>query len=426
MQLTRRAFFTLAPAFALTICVALSNASAQPGGAKGDKEDSSKSMDNDAAAAARWLQAAFDGQEKTEAVEMLLAIAKGSKMGLREGWFHPGQSRHDWKWLAQRHDIPVSGSITRDAFQGPADVFARLDRNKDGELRAEDFDLWERMPFTMQAWMAGRWFRKLNTTGDGWLTREEWLKFFDDAALGKDALTAEGLRDAIGAIAMGGMGKSDMPSQQALVRGLFRGEIGSIHEGPKLNDYAPDFTLKTRDGKQTIRLGDHIGKKPIVLVFGNYTCGPFRQMYPRVDELAQLYKDDALFLGVYVREAHPTNGWRMGSNDDAGVSLAQPKNYSERAAVANTCSLKIKMSIPLLVDEMDDRVGHAYSGMPSRLYIIDRAGKVAYKAGRGPFGFKADEMEQSLLMLLMAERNAEVIAPPSLDTSSGERAPRPR
>jgi hypothetical protein len=39
--------------------------------------------------------------------------------------------------------------------------------------------------------------------------------------------------------------------------------------------------------------------------------------------------------------------------------------------------------------------------MPARLYVIDPAGKVAYKGGRGPFGFKAREMEQVLIMLLM-------------------------
>ena len=59
--------------------------------------------------------------------------------------------------------------------------------------------------------------------------------------------------------------------------------------------------------------------------------------------------------------------------------------------------------MPLLVDGLDDRVGHAYSGMPDRLYVLDREGRVAYKGGRGPFGFKSGEMEQSLAMLLLDE-----------------------
>jgi hypothetical protein len=102
-----------------------------------------------------------------------------------------------------------------------------------------------------------------------------------------------------------------------------------------------------------------------------------------------------------VREAHPTDGWRMRSNDEAGISIKQPGNEAERLGVAKRCCQALKISMTLLLDEMDDRVGHAYSGMPDRLYLIDREGRVAYKSGRGPFGFKPGELEQSLVMLLM-------------------------
>jgi hypothetical protein len=94
----------------------------------------------------------------------------------------------------------------------------------------------------------------------------------------------------------------------------------------------------------------------------------------------------------------------MGSNDAAGVKLAQPRDFAERCTAAGQCNAKLKMSIPLLVDEMDDRVGHAYSGMPSRLYVIDRQGKITYKSGRGPFGFRPGEMEQSLVMMLLDQQ----------------------
>src|SRR5262249_24234751 len=52
---------------------------------------------------AKWLEDAFEGQPKTEAAEMLIAIARGSQMGPGEGWFHPGQGRYNWEWLAARH-----------------------------------------------------------------------------------------------------------------------------------------------------------------------------------------------------------------------------------------------------------------------------------------------------------------------------------
>jgi hypothetical protein len=57
--------------------------------------------------------------------------------------------------------------------------------------------------------------------------------------------------------------------------------------------------------------------------------------------------------------------------------------------------------MPVVVDELNDLVGHTYSGMPDRLYVIDRNGRVAYKGGRGPFGFKSREMEQALVMTLL-------------------------
>jgi hypothetical protein len=116
------------------------------------------------------------------------------------------------------------------------------------------------------------------------------------------------------------------------------------------------------------------------------------------------YGDRAEFLAVYVREAHPTDGWRVPGNDKAGISIAQPRNQGEREGVAATCCLELKMSMPLLVDGLDDKVGHAYSGMPDRLYLIDRDGRVAYKGGRGPFGFKSGELEHALVMLLLDQR----------------------
>jgi len=57
----------------------------------------------------------------------------------------------------------------------------------------------------------------------------------------------------------------------------------------------------------------------------------------------------------------------------------------------------------LLVDTIDDAVGSRYSGMPGRFYIIDREGKIAFKNGRGPYGFKPDELETSLVLMLQDE-----------------------
>lgn len=113
---------------------------------------------------------------------------------------------------------------------------------------------------------------------------------------------------------------------------------------------------------------------------------------------------------MYVREAHPEDG---AFNPAGGVAVRQPRDLVERRDVAKACTAKLQITMPLVVDTIDDRVGHAYSAMPDRLYVIDRAGKVAYRGGRGPFGFKPAEMEQSLLALLLsAEPPAGPVPPP--------------
>ena len=96
----------------------------------------------------------------------------------------------------------------------------------------------------------------------------------------------------------------------------------------------------------------------------------------------------------------------MASNDKAGIAVAQPTTWTERKDVAARCCSTLKMTMPLLVDTLDDRVGHAYSGMPDRLYVLDAEGRVVYKGGRGPFGFKVGEMEQALVMTLLESRLA--------------------
>lgn len=126
-----------------------------------------------------------------------------------------------------------------------------------------------------------------------------------------------------------------------------------------------------------------------------------------MEELKKRYGDQVEFLAVYVREAHPTDGWRMSSNDAAGINIKQPRLLDERDRVAKTCCSALKISMPMVVDDMDDHVGHAYSGMPDRLYLIDRKGRIAYKGGRGPFGFKPSELEQSLILLLLDQADAE-------------------
>ena len=347
------------------------------------------------------IEAAYAGRRMPEAVAMYLVIARGGQLDGSGGWFGPANSRFSWPWLAKRHGIEPDQPLTKDLFAGDASLFNQLDRDHDGQLRGSDLDWSDSNPWVRQSSMVNRLFRRLDQGADGALTNEEWQAFFEKVAGERQTVRFEQLRDAL--ISSGGFSPGDEPSRETLIRGLMAGEIGSLQEGPAVDDVAPDFVLKPLGGGEPVRRSDRIGKKPVVLVFGNFTCGPFRSLYATVESVRERQQNQADFLLVYVREAHPTDGWVMKSNEKAGVAVAQPATWEERSAVAEQCSAKLKPTMPLLIDDLNDTVGNAYSGMPARLYVIDTAGKVAYKSGRGPFGFKPEEMEQALLMNLLEQ-----------------------
>ncbi len=97
---------------------------------------------------------------------------------------------------------------------------------------------------------------------------------------------------------------------------------------------------------------------------------------------------------MYIREAHPKDGRRpveYAPND--------PKTLEERETVANDCIKSMKLTIPFLIDGMEDTANKAYSGWPDRIYILGTDGKIAFKGDRGPKGFKPDEAKAKLKAL---------------------------
>ena len=86
----------------------------------------------------------------------------------------------------------------------------------------------------------------------------------------------------------------------------------------------------------------------------------------------------------------------MPSNFEDNVLVASAKSFLERDTAAQTCVVKLGIHIPALVDDMQDSTERAYTAWPDRLYVIDRAGRLAYKSKAGPFGFHPSEVEKVL------------------------------
>lgn len=78
------------------------------------------------------------------------------------------------------------------------------------------------------------------------------------------------------------------------------------------------------------------------------------------------------------------------------MKLGQTNTLAERSERAQQCVATLKLSIPALVDGEDNRVNRAYAAWPDRLYVIGSDGRIAYKGGRGPSGFRPAEVEHWL------------------------------
>jgi hypothetical protein len=112
--------------------------------------------------------------------------------------------------------------------------------------------------------------------------------------------------------------------------------------------------------------------------------------------MAARFGDRVHFLAVYIREAHPEDGWIIPENRRSKLSVIDPKSDEERHAVASTCAVNLCMKMPMAVDGVDNAVASAYGGWPDRLYLVSRDGRIAFQGGEGPFGFKPEELEQAI------------------------------
>jgi hypothetical protein len=114
------------------------------------------------------------------------------------------------------------------------------------------------------------------------------------------------------------------------------------------------------------------------------------------------YKDQARFLTVYIAEAHPEDEWQMDSNREQNFVFKQPQTSDQRKELAKILVDRLKYRVPLAIDSMDNRTDKAFAAWPERIYILGEGGKILYKGGPGPFGFKPDEAEKALAGLVTA------------------------
>ncbi len=120
----------------------------------------------------------------------------------------------------------------------------------------------------------------------------------------------------------------------------------------------------------------------------------------RLNELYDAYKDRAHFYLIYIREAHPHDGWQVPNNLIEKIIVAEPTSADARAEVASACQIALDIRMPMLLDSIQNDIDEQYVGLPMRQFLIDAEGRIAYAGKKGPFGWDDIAFEDALKRLL--------------------------
>lgn len=144
-----------------------------------------------------------------------------------------------------------------------------------------------------------------------------------------------------------------------------------LEVGPQINKLAPDFELKTYDGK-LVRFSDFRGKKPVFLNFWAGWCPFCLEEMPLMAKVQERFGDKYITLGV-----------------NRGESLNTAKKFSDSVGVTNRM---------LLVLDKKDAIYNLYGGfaMPYSIFI-DKNG-VIQDIKLGPL--QEQELEEKIRKIL--------------------------
>lgn len=134
-----------------------------------------------------------------------------------------------------------------------------------------------------------------------------------------------------------------------------------------------------------------------------------------IQKIYEQYHEEVQFLNIYIREAHPKDGWWLGRRltksiiekyfPKVSMDHYDPQTIEERRAIAGECGTALQYGVRTYVDELDDAVNHAYAAWPTRLYLIGLDGKVVYAGGLGPYDFKPAKLHAAIEDYLSAQNN---------------------
>lgn len=172
----------------------------------------------------------------------------------------------------------------------------------------------------------------------------------------------------------------------------FRG----IQEGERM----PNLTVVTDDGHRQ-PLSQLWKERPVILLTGSVTCPVSRARIPEAAPLTREFGNQVSVAVLYTLEAHPSGDpspyrdgpeWQMPLNVQEGILRTQPHTLEERDQLADELKERLGLSLPVVLDEMNNRGWKTIGGGPNMAILIDRNGVVQAKQA----WFDAEEMQEAI------------------------------
>ena len=161
-------------------------------------------------------------------------------------------------------------------------------------------------------------------------------------------------------------GKVDAADFATICQQRSGGNRFSSDNCPAVGESVGDFTLKLLDSEKMVRLSEQYADKPVVLTFGSYTCPPFRRALEGMEEK---------------------------------ISIPEHLNFGARSEAAAMCQGALELSMPVLVDGMDNAMESRFDAWPNRCIVIDKGGVITYKGQRGPNGTMPNQVVAAIKQL---------------------------
>lgn len=106
-----------------------------------------------------------------------------------------------------------------------------------------------------------------------------------------------------------------------------------------------------------------------------------------MERMYDMYRDIAEFRIVYISEAHAIDDPRP--TEFAKLKgIFESQDFGQRCTTAEMMMAEENITIPCIIDEMDNYAGEAYKALPDRIFVVATDGRLAIAAARGPRGFK--------------------------------------